>query len=254
MPIKPPTIARPPKWAQTLVSAANARTRARQAADVFTLPDLIAAWTRCGGRCAFSGLAFGMDIVGDGQARRPFAPSLDRIDRHQPYRRDNVRLVVAVANFAMNAWGDAPVIQLAAALHARLGDLPLPARDPAPADAEIDGTAAVEADLVEAAEGLLVFPPQSDMRSALLALLAKGPQWSRALEDALADRFSITPRMRAEKQRSGCPIWRNHVAWTLATLRRHDLGTGQVELAETGKSPDGGRMGLYRLTQAAAAA
>jgi hypothetical protein len=86
------------------------------------MADLAAAWNACSGRCAVSGMAFGLQIVGDGEAKRPFAPSLDRIDRHKSYRRKNVRLVVSIANFAMNAWGDIPLLQLTSAIHKKHTD------------------------------------------------------------------------------------------------------------------------------------
>src|SRR5271156_4618357 len=109
MAIDPPGAERPPKWAQVLVNAANARNRARESQEVYSMDDLSAAWEANRGCCAISGLPFGLQVVGDGQAKRPFAPSLDRIARKKPYRRDNVRLVVSIANFAMNAWGDEPL-------------------------------------------------------------------------------------------------------------------------------------------------
>jgi hypothetical protein len=83
--------------------------------ELYSMADLCAAWEACNGCCAVSGLPFGLQIFGDGQARRPFAPSLDRIERHKAYRKDNVRLVVSIANFAMNAWGEEPLVQLARA-------------------------------------------------------------------------------------------------------------------------------------------
>ena len=67
--------------------------------------NLMTAWKHCEGRCAVSGLEFSETQVGGGKARRPYAPSLDRIDPRRGYEPDNVRLVCAVANFAMNAWG-----------------------------------------------------------------------------------------------------------------------------------------------------
>lgn len=100
MPIDPPNNDRPPKWARELVHAANARNRARDCEEAFSIDDLVATWKACDGCCAVSGLPFNLLIVGDGQAKRPFAPSFDRIDRHKPYQRDNVRLVVSIANFA----------------------------------------------------------------------------------------------------------------------------------------------------------
>lgn len=88
-----------PLWARTLISRANRRTPV----PGFTEDDMMTVWERCEGRCAVSGLEFSEVIVGTGRARRPYAPSLDRIDRTRGYEPDNVRLVCAVANFAMNA-------------------------------------------------------------------------------------------------------------------------------------------------------
>lgn len=59
-----------------------------------------------GGRCALSGLRFDLRSAGYGKARRPFAPSLDRIDSRGGYTRENVRLVCQVVNFALNAYGE----------------------------------------------------------------------------------------------------------------------------------------------------
>ena len=140
MPIDPPDRKPPPKWALTLVNAAKQRNRARGSNKSYSIDDLIAAWGECHGRCDVSGLPFTMQIFGDGQAKRPFAPSLDRINRHKPYQKGNVRLVVSIANFAMNAWGDEPLLQLASAVHKKHGDLSLPARR-APLDSALDDVA-----------------------------------------------------------------------------------------------------------------
>jgi hypothetical protein len=114
--ILPPSHKPTPKWASILVQGANGRNRERGVTERFTLSDLIAIWDACNGRCAVSGMHFDSVVVGDGKAKRPFFPSLDRINRHRPYVRDNVRLVVSVANFAMNAWGLDPLIKLGAAV------------------------------------------------------------------------------------------------------------------------------------------
>src|SRR5690242_6061627 len=105
LPIDPPNRDRLPKCARNLVRAANARNRAREAPESYSIDDLIAAWLACGGYCAVSGMPLDLLVVGDGQAKTPVRAKPDRIDRHNPYQRDNVRLVVAVANFGTNAWG-----------------------------------------------------------------------------------------------------------------------------------------------------
>jgi hypothetical protein len=101
-----------PYWAQILIAHAN---RAKPFPG-FTEEDMMVAWERCEGRCAVSGLEFSEVLVGTGRARRPYAPSLDRINRSRGYEPENVRLVTAVANFAMNAWGLEPVRDLARAM------------------------------------------------------------------------------------------------------------------------------------------
>jgi Mrr restriction endonuclease-like protein len=248
VPIDPPDSNRPPKWARTLVSAANARNRVRESQEVFSMVDLAAVWEACSGCCAISGLPFGLQVVGDGQAKRPFAPSLDRIDRHKPYRRDNVRLVAAIANFAMNAWGIEPLLHLATALHRKHGDRAPPAK-PAPSDGDLDEVATIDTELVETDVGILTFPPRPDMLPPILDLLRHGPTSSREIENALAERFGITAKMRTAMLRSGCPAWRNHVAWALVDLGRHNRGTGEIERVKGTPAPDGGSMGIYRLAQ-----
>ena len=66
----------------------------------------LALYRAQGGRCALSGRRFDLRHVGSGKARRPFAPSLDRIDSTGGYTRDNVRLVCQAVNFALNAYGE----------------------------------------------------------------------------------------------------------------------------------------------------
>ncbi len=107
--ITPPVAGSMPPWARILIGRANRLTPV----PGFTDDDMMTVWERCEGRCAMSGLEFSEVVVGTGRARKPYAPSLDRIDRSRGYEPDNVRLVTAVANFAMNAWGLEPVRDLA---------------------------------------------------------------------------------------------------------------------------------------------
>ena len=106
-----------PGWARSLLNGVRGRLAKElensTSAAVFTEEQFRALWDACGGRCTVSGLPFSLRVVGTGKARRPFKPSIDRIDRRKPHTPDNVRLVCAIANFAMNAWGEEPLIQLA---------------------------------------------------------------------------------------------------------------------------------------------
>ena len=246
MMISPPNSDPTPKWAQRLVNAANARNRNRASQEVYSVADLIAAWEGCGGRCALSGRVFDLETVGDGQAKRPFAPSLDRIDRHKPYQKDNVLIVLAVANFAMNAWGAAPVLDLASSLLRKHGEPELSAR-PASSDSDLNDVAVIDDELIETDIGTLSFPPRANLIGPLLKLLEHGPRSSRELENALAEQFGITDQMRMATYGSNCPVWRNHVAWVLVDPGPSGRGTSQVERTEGRAAPDGGTMGIYRL-------
>ena len=100
----------PPDIQRKIIESANG---ARQRACSRGLPaeeDLCAfaleLYRTQGGCCALSGLPFHLRVVGSGKARRPFAPSVDRVDSASGYTRDNVRLVCQAVNFALNAYGE----------------------------------------------------------------------------------------------------------------------------------------------------
>lgn len=95
-----------PQWARDMIRNASARNRRRWNAPAFTREDLAHLWMSCGGCCSLTGLDFLDTQVGTGKARRPYAPSLDRIDSRAPYSRANCRLVLASVNFALNSFGD----------------------------------------------------------------------------------------------------------------------------------------------------
>lgn len=76
------------------------------------------------GRCALTGLSFDLREVGTGQAKRPFAPSLDRIEGDKGYTKDNVRLVCQAVNFALNRFGEDVFYEIAGAAAAQVGEIP----------------------------------------------------------------------------------------------------------------------------------
>ena len=104
-----------PVWARIMVGATRRRNVIRWGGGDFTEADLRTLWQRGGGRCAMTGLPFLETQIGTGKARKPFAPSLDRIDPEQPYTLDNCRLVCVSVNFALNAFGDDVFLKMAKA-------------------------------------------------------------------------------------------------------------------------------------------
>ncbi len=105
-----------PTWARQMVSVACWKIGKRwPQARAFEEVYLRALWKECGGRCMLTGLPFMETKVGTGKAKRPFAPSLDRIDAEQLYSLKNCRLVLQAVNFALNAWGDEIFLEVAAA-------------------------------------------------------------------------------------------------------------------------------------------
>jgi hypothetical protein len=72
-------------------------------------------------RCAVTGLQFSLATV-CGSKRRPFAPSLDRIDCAKGYVDGNVRIVCVSANVSISDWGEGVLYELAKAIVAKYSD------------------------------------------------------------------------------------------------------------------------------------
>lgn len=99
-----------------IAAASAAKYRAR--ADGRPCHEDLAGWALAtireqGGRCALSGVPFRLDVLGHGQAPRPFAPSIDRRDATKGYTPDNMRIICWVANCFLGTWGDDPVLEIA---------------------------------------------------------------------------------------------------------------------------------------------
>jgi hypothetical protein len=94
----------------------NAKSRSvlRGIPFALTESDFAKLVLRAGGRCELTGIPFRYEC-GQDVRRRPFAPSLDRIDRRYGYDLANCRLVCVAINIALNEWGEGTFMVLASA-------------------------------------------------------------------------------------------------------------------------------------------
>lgn len=95
------------------------RIRARERSQVrgqeieITTEDVYLMLVDSGARCAVTGIALDLSPPTDGQKkRRPWAPSIDRIDSTKGYTKNNSRIVCCAANFAMNMWGEGILVKM----------------------------------------------------------------------------------------------------------------------------------------------
>ena len=91
---------------QHRLSSAKSRKKRDGIYCELTIADLEEMYATAAGRCTISGIPFDITNGDDRKWRRPFRPSIDRINADGHYTRDNTRLVCSLLNFAMGAWGE----------------------------------------------------------------------------------------------------------------------------------------------------
>lgn len=74
-----------------------------------------AIWARANGRCELTGIAFTEERM-DGKVKRPWMPSVDRVNNAKGYEFSNCRLVCISVNLALNEFGDEALIRIAKGL------------------------------------------------------------------------------------------------------------------------------------------
>ncbi len=100
--------------ARTIHAQALKRARDSNIEFTLTVDDIAGMGVSTNWRCSLTGIRFAREQVGPGDLR-PWMPSIDRVHSGRGYTRENCRLVCVAANFAMNAWGQEVLHQLAVA-------------------------------------------------------------------------------------------------------------------------------------------
>jgi hypothetical protein len=107
------------EWIKPLFLAARKNAAARDLPFDLTLEDVERLVVESGGRCAVTGVTLSTDrgLLPEGRKmRRPWAPSLDRLDSAKGYAAGNCRIVCCAANFAMSQWGEEVLVEMAKAI------------------------------------------------------------------------------------------------------------------------------------------
>jgi hypothetical protein len=86
---------------------ARVKERAKQRGIAFhlTRDDLVALYARSYGMCQVTGITFNR-FRPEGSTKRPWYPSIDRINSRKTYVLENCRFVCVAANIALGEWGE----------------------------------------------------------------------------------------------------------------------------------------------------
>lgn len=90
--------------ATKLLTRCRNNTKLRRPMEfTLTVDDVIDLMREARWVCAVTGIGFTQDSI---NGRKPYAPSIDRIDNAKGYTRENCRIVCTAVNIAMNVWGE----------------------------------------------------------------------------------------------------------------------------------------------------
>lgn len=97
-----------------MLRGAKTRAKERSLPCDLTRAEILALLHKQGARCALTGIYF--DLRKGSTTRRPWAPSLDRLDNGLGYFLANIRIVCAIANTARSDWPDSVFVKMCMAV------------------------------------------------------------------------------------------------------------------------------------------
>ena len=89
----------------------NAKGRSRVKEFTLTTGQAVAMLIASNYQCSVTGVPLSLDFESH-DGRKPYAPSIDRIDNTKGYTEDNCRVVCLAANIAMNTWGEGVLMNM----------------------------------------------------------------------------------------------------------------------------------------------
>lgn len=105
----------PPRFVKKLLHQARSRAKAIDIEFKLTEEDFEELYEQANKHCSVSGLPFDI-ALSDDHVRRPYAPSIDRIDHFIGYTKSNCRIVCCAVNLAMNDFGERVLWDIAASM------------------------------------------------------------------------------------------------------------------------------------------
>jgi hypothetical protein len=111
-----PVIQLTPRELLDLHNRSKERARFRGIDHFLTREQVEALFAKSAGRCAVSGILFNR-FRPLNSTKRPWYPSLDRINSRNPYTEDNCRFVCVAVNVAMGEWGEWALKAICRAMH-----------------------------------------------------------------------------------------------------------------------------------------
>jgi hypothetical protein len=107
----------PKAYITKILCAASGRAKQKGKTFNLTRSDLMELLERSGGKCEVTKIPFNFSNTGE-FSKRPFVPSIDRINPKGIYEKTNCRIVCLAANIAMNEWGETVFKTVAKAFYA----------------------------------------------------------------------------------------------------------------------------------------